>query len=207
VTGATVTSMATVSTPTPAPAPRPLVSAAPFALLGAVAVALALALAAKRVADVAWVVGGVAAVCFSTAAALRAFVAERELRRLRAAADRLILEQHRGVLQSQLVRWRSAELTADKRRRRMSKELEVMLRRLSPGRLPSASPLNRPAARRSQDLLGLLAERLDDSRPIAPRGILLAERLLRSPGSPLYDDRGGRTLPRAIERVLQALEP
>ena len=164
-------------------------------------------MAAKRVGDVAWVLGGVAAACFSTAAALRAFVAERALRRLRAAADRLILEQHRGVLQSQLVRWRSAELTADKRRRRVSKELDVLLRRLSPGRLPSASPLNRPAARGSQDLLRLLAERLDDARPIAPRGILLAERLLRCPGRPLYDDRGGRPLPRALERVLPALGP
>src|SRR4030088_2594916 len=114
--------MATVSTPTPAPAPRPLVSAAPFVLLGAVAVVLAFALAEKRVADVAWVVGGVAAVCFSTAAAVRALGAERGVRRLRAAADRLIVEQHRGVLQSQLVRWRSAELAADKRRRRLGRE-------------------------------------------------------------------------------------
>ena len=199
--------MAAFGGPTPAPAPRPLVSAAPFALLGAVAVALVVALAEERVADVSWALGGVAAVCFSTAAALRALVAERELRRLRAAADRLILEEHRGLLQSQLVRWRSAELTDPKRRRRARKELEVTLRRLSPGRLPSASPLNRPAGRRSADLLRLLAERLDDSRPIAPRGILLAERLLRRPDSPLYDDRGGRMLPRAIERVLQGLEP
>lgn len=199
--------MAVFGGPSSAPAPGPLISAAPFVVLVAVAGGLVVALGAQRDPDVSWAVGGVAALCFATAATLRALVAERELSRLRAAADRLILEERRGVSQSQLVRWRSTELTTAKRRRRVSKEIEVMLRRLSPGRLPSASPLNRPAARRSGDLLRSLAERLDDSRPISARGILLAERLLRGPGSPLYDDRGARMLSRAIESVLEGLEP
>jgi hypothetical protein len=59
--------------------------------------------------------------------------------------------------------------------------------------------------RRSDDLLEALAGRLGDERPVAARGVLLAQRLLRDPASPLYSE--GPVLPRELSRVLGALEP
>ena len=46
-----------------------------------------------------------------------------------------------------------------------------------------------------------------DGRPVAARGMLLAASLLRGPGSPLYSDGPDVLLPRALTRVLGALEP
>jgi hypothetical protein len=73
--------------------------------------------------------------------------------------------------------------------------------------LPSASPLNRPAGRRSADLLHQLAERLGDEEPVAARGVLLVRQVLREPSSPLYSEGADELLPRELTRALGALEP
>jgi hypothetical protein len=150
--------------------------------------------------------GAAAAGCFAVAAAVRIVRARVELRGIRRGADRLILTDGRGQEGSEIVRWRSRELVAPVSRRGLARELGQTLRRLDPALLPSASPLRRNAARRHEELLQRLEARMVDGRPVTPRGILLLQRLLREPGSPLYDEHAG-DLSRAIATVLAELEP
>jgi len=180
--------------------PRPGRAAVPFAVL---AVAAAGFEADPRL----WPLAAASAASFAAAGAMRALAARRELEAVRRTADRLIVQRPRLAETDALARWRSRELTQPARRRRLQREVERTLRALAGERLPSASPLRRPAARRSAELLRMLADRLGDERPIAPRGMLLAAELLRSGGSPLYSDGADVLLPRALTRVIGALEP
>jgi len=179
--------------------PRPGRAALPLLALAVVALGLE-ADPALRLA------GAAAAACFALAAAVRAERARAELRSVRRTADRLILAAATGVEGSDLVRWRTLELVAPATRESLGRELEQTLRRMDPARLPSASPLRRGVARRHRELLQRLEERILDGRPVTARGVLLLRRLLREPGSPLYDEHGG-DLSRAIARVLVELEP
>jgi hypothetical protein len=154
-----------------------------------------------------WIVGVGAALVFAAAAAVRAHAARRELAVVRRAADRLIASAPHHDDGSALLAWRESELMRPGERERLRREIERTLRALAPGRLPSSSPLNRLAARRNAELLHVLGDRLGDGRPVAPRGMVLASSLLRDPTSPLYDDRADSLLPRALTRVLSALEP
>ena len=180
-------------------APRPFRSAAPLVVLAAVALAFD---ADPRLP---WIVGAIGAAFFAVAAAVRALQAAHELRRLRATADRLILETPRE--RYEIVTWRARELTGQRSRLQLRNEVDRTLRSLSATRLPSASPLNRTAARRNAELFELLAQRLDDTAPVSARGVLVARQLLRDPGSPLYADHGAELLPRALTRALAELEP
>jgi hypothetical protein len=171
-------------------------SAWPFLVLAAAALALDADPRLPRIA------GAVGAAFFTSAAAVRAVQASNELRRERRAADRLILGDEGAH-----VAWRTRELVSPRTRVQLRQELERTLRALSDARLPSASPLNRPAARRNLELFQLLADRLDDGRPVRARGMLVAQQLLRDASSPLYSDRADMLLPRALTRILAELEP
>jgi len=179
--------------------PRPGRAALPLLALALVALALE-ASPELRLAGLA------AAACFVLAAAVRAERARAELRAIRRSADRLILASARGVEGSDVVRWRTLELVAPESREGLARELEQTLRRMDPGRLPSASPLRRGPVRRHQEQLRRLEERMLDGRPVTARGVVLLRRLLRGPGSPLYDEHAGN-LSRAFARVLMELEP
>ena len=179
--------------------PRPGRAALPLLALALVALALE-ASPELRLAGLA------AAACFVLAAAVRAERARAELRAIRRSADRLILASARGVEGSDVVRWRTLELVAPESREGLARELEQTLRRMDPGRLPSASPLRRGPVRRHQEQLRRLEERMLDGRPVTARGVVLLRRLLRGPGSPLYDEHAGN-LSRALARVLMELEP
>ncbi len=180
--------------------PRPGRAALPFVLL----CVAALGFEADR--RLPWIVGALAAGFFGGAAALRAYRARRELEAVRRTVDRLIVLEPKSSETSALVRWRSLELTAPAYRKRLARETERVLSMLDPGSLPGASPLRRPAARRCEDLLRLLSARLAGDRPVTARGVLLARQLLRDPGSPLFSDESEHLLPRALRRVLGALE-
>lgn len=181
--------------------PRPLRAATPLAALAAAALAL------DAAPGLPWVAGVAAALLFATAAAVRAVQEERELRRIRGSADRLILlgQAHPGA--SGVVVWRSEELTRREHRRLLAREVERTLRYGSTDRLPAAAPVNRGAARASGLLLRRVADRLDDEQPVTARGILLAEQLLRDPSSPLYDPDADEPLAHALAHTLHALEP
>lgn len=182
--------------------PSPWRAAAPLLVLAAVGLMLEID------ARLPWAVGIVAAACFGAAAGVRTVRARRELGAVRRTADRLIVDEPRNTRDaSELVRWRCLELTARDRRLRLRREVEHVLRNLDTSRLPSASPLRRTAARSQEPLLVALAARLGDERPVAARGVLLAEELLRLPSSPLFDDQAEHALARSLTRVLGALEP
>jgi hypothetical protein len=180
--------------------PRPGRAALPFLLL----CVAALGFEADR--RLPWIVGALAAASFGSAAALRAYRARRELEAVRRTVDRLIVLEPHSSETSALVRWRSFELTAPGYRLRLARETNRVLSMLDPKSLPGASPLRRPAARRSEDLLRLLAAKLAGDQPVTARGVLLARQLLRDPGSPLFSDESEHLLPRALKRVLGALE-
>jgi hypothetical protein len=181
--------------------PRPFRAAAPF-------VALAAACALFEIDPrLPWLVGAFGAVSFAVAAIVRGVRAELELAAVRRTADRLIVDEPYSSDSLELVRWRSSELTSREAREALCREVERTIGALDPRSLPSASPLRRPAARANVELLAAVANRAADGRPISARGILLARRLLRDCSSPLYADDAERALPRALHRILGALEP
>jgi len=181
--------------------PRPAKAALPYA-------ALALAtLALDADPRLPWLAGAAGALLFGAAGTVRTVRAHHELVAVRRTADRLIVTSPHTRDASDLVRWRSQELTTRAKREALRRDIERMLQSLDPARMPSASPLKRPAARRSQDLFAALAERLGDEQPVAARGMLLVQGLLRDPTSPLYADDAERLLAPALRRVTGALEP
>ena len=181
--------------------PRPLREAAP---LFALAMAAALFDVDPRLP---WLVGVFAASCFVVAGVVRAVRARVELAHVRRTADRLIVHELRSRDASELVRWRCDELTSPASLDSLKREVEHVIADLDPARLPSASPLRRAAARANEPLLRAIADRLGRSRPVTARGVLLVRSLLRDGGSPLYADDAALLLPRALTRVLGALEP
>ena len=62
-------------------------------------------------------------------------------------------------------------------------------------------------ARANEALLCRIADRVGNGAPVSARGILLTRALLRDASSPLYDEDAELLLPRALRRVLGALEP
>lgn len=196
--------MAAIRQPRPYTAldlPHPWRNALAFAALAAAALALD--------ADPAlpWLVGVVAAALFGAAGTTRTVQSRRELVAMRRTADRLIVHDPLSRDASELVRWRSAELTARDRRDRLARGVSATLRELDPARLPSASPLRRPDARAAQPLLEQLEARLESERPVSARGVLLAQMLLYDPSSPLYAEGPEQNLARFLRRILGALEP
>lgn len=181
--------------------PRPFKAAAPLAFLAALAGAVDLD------PRLPWLVGAFGALTFGIAALVRAVHARVELAAVRRTADRLILHEARSRDASELVRWRCEELTCRDARDALRGEVEHVLAELDPTKLPSASPLRRPAARANEPLLAALADRLAAGRPISARGVLITRSLLRDGGSPLYTEDAALLLPRALRRALSALEP
>jgi hypothetical protein len=180
--------------------PRPGRAAIPFILLALAA----LGFEADR--RLPWIVGVLGAAFFGGAAALRSYRAHRELETVRRTIDRLIVLEPHSSETSVLARWRSLELTSPGYRKMLARETNRVLSALDPRSLPGASPLRRPAARRSESLLRVLAARLADDRPVTARGVLLARQLLRDAGSPLFSEESEHQLPRALKHVLGALE-
>ena len=63
------------------------------------------------------------------------------------------------------------------------------------------------AARSCRDLFVQIERRLADERPVAARGILLAQALLRDVASPLYSEETEHLLAPTLRRIQGALEP
>jgi len=94
----------------------------------------------------------------------------------------------------------AAELLA-RSLRRLGAETQ---RRLVPGALP----LNRLELRSQIGLLRALELRLSDlSRPVCARGVLIVERLLTEPGSPLYARERSDALAEQLSEACATLEP
>jgi hypothetical protein len=104
--------------------------------------------------------------------------------------------------------WRAEELTTTKNRLDLAHSLRSLVRDASLRYLPTASPVNRVAVRAESDAFLALAGRVADlERPVAPRGVVLLERLLVEPSGPLYDRELIDDLPRYLDTARAALEP
>lgn len=137
-------------------------------------------------------------------APVRRMRARRELVAARRAADAELLGT---ALPSPRLAWRTNELCSDEHRRALAESLVQVVKASEPRYLPSASPLNRVAARdQMARLLQVAAILADTQHPVPPRGVLLVERLLTGPRSPLYLHREPKDLRVALTDALQALE-
>jgi hypothetical protein len=182
--------------------PNPIGVAAPlFALAG-------LALLLETAPGLPWLVGVGVAALFLGAALARLTQQWLVVRRLRRIADQLIVRgSSRGATPPALIAWRMSELTGAAHRRAVAREATRLVRELEATSLPGAVPLNRVAARPFRHELEELAETLAGDLSISARGVLLAERLLTSSRSPLYDRDAAEDLSAQLRRVRAALAP
>jgi hypothetical protein len=135
---------------------------------------------------------------------VHSWTARRALRAARRRADDELLATR---LPSPRLAWRAEELVADDNRIDLGRSLTDVVHSADERLLPSASPLNRSAVRATRSQLLELAARLYDlSRPVAPRGVLLVERLLTDGSGPLYDRRSPNRLRAEVVRDLAALD-
>jgi hypothetical protein len=137
-------------------------------------------------------------------APVRGWEARRALRNARRRADAELLVTR---LPSPRLAWRTEELVADDNRVGLGRSLTDVVHSADERLLPSASPLNRTSIRalRAQ-LLELAARLFDLPRPVAPRGVLLVERLLYDGSGPLYSRSAANRLRTEVEEALAALE-
>jgi hypothetical protein len=137
-------------------------------------------------------------------APVRSWEARRALRDARRRADAEILGAR---LPSPRLAWRTGELVADDNRVELGRSLTDVVHSADERLLPSATPLDRNGIRGSRAQLLQLAARLYDvSQPVAPRGVLLVDRLLVDGSSPLYARSPANRLRLAVAEALEALD-
>jgi hypothetical protein len=135
---------------------------------------------------------------------LRDWERRRALRAARAAADHELIDAR---LPSPRLAWRTEELVSDVHRLAIGRELTAVVHAADERLLPGASPLDRGAVREARAVLLELASRLFDlERPVLPRGVLLAERLLAGSRGPLFAQRGAGTVHESADAALRALD-
>ena len=179
--------------------PNPLAAATPLLALAALALTL------EAAPELPWEAGVAVALLFAAAGCVRLAQKWLAVRRLRAVADRIIMHGGERHSTSPLIAWRTLELTGARHRRRVAADAARLVRELDASTLPGAVPLNRAAVRPYRHRLDELAALLNSPKPITARGVLVAEQLLSSPGSPLYDRTAADTLEPRLRRVISAL--
>jgi hypothetical protein len=179
--------------------PNPLGAAAPLLALALLALLL------DAAPSLPWEVGVVVAALFLAAGLARLAQQWLEVRQLRRVADQLILRGGGRTTTSPLIAWRTLELTSLHHRRAVAAEATRLLRELDAGTLPGAVPLNRVATRPFRHELEGLVDALTGEEAVDARGVLLAELLLTSPQSPLYDRDAADGLGIQLRRVRAAL--
>lgn len=134
---------------------------------------------------------------------VREWKARRALTAARRRADAELLATS---LPSPRLAWRTEELIAEDRRIQLGRSLIDVVHAADERLLPGASPLNRNSVRaRRAELLQLAARLCDLSRPVAPRGVLLVDRLVSDGSSSLFSRAPNRLLVEADE-ALAALD-
>jgi hypothetical protein len=137
-------------------------------------------------------------------APVRGWEARRALRAARRRADAELLTAR---LPSPRLAWRTEELVAGASRAELGRSLTDVVHSADERLLPSASPLNRGSIRELRAQLLELAARLYDlSQPVAPRGVLLVERLLYDGAGPLYSGSTPNRLRAEVRQARAALD-
>jgi hypothetical protein len=135
---------------------------------------------------------------------IRGWKARRALAAARRRADAELLAT---TLPSARLAWRTEELIAEERRIELGRSLTDVVHSADERLLPGASPLNRGSIReRRAELLELAARLHDLSRPVAPRGVLLVDRLLSDGSSPLFGRLSHNRLRIEADQALAALD-
>jgi hypothetical protein len=181
---------------------HPLVAALPQILLAPLVLAIGLGT------GVGWPWVGVIACSLVGVGLAQAVSATVELGRRRRTADEWLLWGAATRPSSALLSWRAGELTSPRLRSTLAHSLKRIEREARGGTLPGPVPLNKRALRSHLGLLRALHERLEDrGRAVSPRGMLLVDRLLTEPGSPLYSRVPDGVLAEALSEALAAVEP
>ena len=133
--------------------------------------------------------------------------AAADLGRRRRAADEWLLWGAAARPSSALLGWRARELTSPRVRldaRAQPSRNRARAPWLEPSRTGPAEPARAPPP---PGLVRALQERLEDTtRPVSVRGMVLADRLLTAPGSPLYSRAPDDVLAQALSEALAALD-
>jgi hypothetical protein len=163
------------------------------------------------------VVGGVVGIAWPAIAAIAGAVvlvgavrtrrAIRERERSRTLADEWLLWGAAVRPSAQLLTWRADELTSRRLRRSLARGLVRIEREVTGAVRPGPLPLNEAALRDQSPLLLDLAARVRDrSRPVTVVGLLLVDRLLRDPWSPIYSIGPEEELAGFLQQALDALD-
>ena len=137
-------------------------------------------------------------------APVRSWEARRTLRAARRRADAELLTTR---LPSPRLAWRTEELVSEDNRIELGVSLTDVVHAADARLMPSASPLDRGAVRGVRaELLQLAARLCDLSRPVAPRGVLLVDRLLVDGSGPLYGQGSPNRLRAEVADALSALD-
>jgi hypothetical protein len=105
------------------------------------------------------------------------------------------------------LRWRAAELTSRRQRRKLAEEIDALMESATrpPHPLGAAVPLDRAGVRACGELLRELADELRQAEQIEARGVALVRQLLRDGGSALYAPEAEGALESAIRHARAAL--
>jgi hypothetical protein len=138
-------------------------------------------------------------------APVRGWEERRALRVARERADRELLETR---LPSPRLAWRTTELVADEHRLDLARDLTDAVRAADGRLLPGSAPIDRPAVRACRaQLLALAARVCDLTGDVAPRGVLLVERLFGDGSGPIYGHAdAAQRLDLKIAEALDSLE-
>ncbi len=98
------------------------------------------------------------------------------------------------------------ELTSDANRHEIARSLIDIVHAADERLLPTAIPIHRGAVRECRAELLELTARLYDSKPVTPRGVLLAERLVHDGSSSLYGTTDAERLARETSAARRALD-
>ena len=181
---------------------RPILSALPQLTLAV----LVLALGFGASIDWRWVVA--VACAFVAAGSWQAVRTGVELGRQRRVADEWLLWGAAARPSSALLSWRAAELGSPRLRSALAQSLRRIGREVRGRAYPGAVPLNGRAIRPHLGLVDALSERLGDhDRPVSARGMVLVDRLLTEPGSPLYSRAGDELVAQSLSEAMAALDP
>jgi len=103
--------------------------------------------------------------------------------------------------------WRVAELTSARERTILARSLRSLVRELHSNLRRSTVPVNRKSVGPHSAELEALADRLADlERPVEPAGMIEVERLLTSPGSPLYGSSDRVDLAETLDAIERDLD-
>jgi hypothetical protein len=180
---------------------RPSLVFAPFLVEAAVV------LVVGGVLGIAWRAAVAIAVAVVLVGAFRTWRAIGERERCRKLADEWLFWGAVVSPSAELLSWRAKELTSRRVRTSLARALGRIDREVAGVVRPGALPLNENALRDHSSLLHDVAVRVRDrSRPVTVIGVLLVDRLLRDPWSPIYSIVPEDELVHNLQLALDALD-